>query len=287
MWAESAADIELAFANGKLASMIGVESGHAIGSSLPLLRTIYAMGARYMTLTHVCNTPWADAAQVEDGWFPVRNNGLSDFGLDLVLEMNRLGMLVDLSHVSTQVMKDALSISQAPVIFSHSSARAIANHSRNVPDDVLQMVKENNGIVMVNFYACFVSEDCSKMNATVHDIVKHINHIREIAGVDHVGIGGDYNGIDIPPVDLPDVSHYPDVFAALIESEVSWSDEDLGKLASGNLIRVFKQVESVRDEMAELGWKPDNTWIPEEDLGEDTGCMSDWHGAGKIDTGAV
>lgn len=276
MWAESAADIELAFANGKLASMIGVESGHAIGSSLPLLRTIYAMGARYMTLTHVCNTPWADAAQVEDGWFPVRNNGLSDFGLDLVLEMNRLGMLVDLSHVSTQVMKDALSISQAPVIFSHSSARAIANHSRNVPDDVLQMVKENNGIVMVNFYACFVSEDCSKMNATVHDIVKHINHIREIAGVDHVGIGGDYNGIDIPPVDLPDVSHYPDVFAALIESEVSWNDEDLGKLASGNLIRVFKQVESVRDEMAELGWKADNTWIPEEDLGEDTGCMSNW-----------
>jgi len=276
MWADSAADIELAIANGKVASMIGVESGHAIGSSLPLLRTLYAMGARYMTLTHVCNTPWADAAQVEDGWFPPRVNGLSEFGTDIVLEMNRLGMLVDLSHVSTAVMKQALEVTLAPVIFSHSSARAVADHSRNVPDDVLEMVKLNNGIVMVNFYACFISNDCRTMNATVHDVVAHINHIRQVAGVDHVGIGGDYNGIDIPPVGLPDVSHYPEVFEALIMSEVEWSDEDLGKLASGNIIRVFKEVEGIRDALALLETKPDNTWIPREDLGNDTACSTNW-----------
>jgi len=276
MWADSSTDIETAISLGKVASMVGVESGHAIGSNLAILRTLYQMGARYITLTHVCNTPWADAAQVEDGWFPPRVNGLSDFGVKVVHEMNRLGMLVDLSHVSTATMKAALEHTMAPVIFSHSGSRTAANHSRNVPDDVLEMVKDNGGIVMVNFYACFVAEDCRAQNATKYDVVRHINSIRRVAGVDHVGIGGDYNGIDVTPVDLPDVSHYPDVFAALLEdAEFEWSDEDLGKLASGNLIRVLKEVERVRDILQLDGIKPDNSWIPVNDLGGDTGCMSE------------
>jgi len=275
MWADTAADIELAFSKGKVASLVGVESGHAIGSSMSILRTLYSMGARYMTLTHGCNTPWADAAQVEDGSFPSRVNGLSDFGVKIVQEMNRLGMLVDLSHVSSDAMRQAIQASFAPVIFSHSSARAVAAHSRNVPDDVLEMVKENGGIVMVNFYTCFLVESCRTQNATVLDVVKHINHIRKIAGVDHVGIGGDYNGIDVTPVDLPDVSYYPNVFAALIEdTEFEWTDEDLGKLASGNLIRVLKEVEEVRDLLAIEGQKHDNTWISSADLGDDTACNS-------------
>jgi len=277
MWADSGADIELAISKGKIASLIGVESGHAIGSSLPMLRTLYSMGARYMTLTHVCNTPWADAAQVEDGWFPPRVDGLSEFGAAVVKEMNRLGMLVDLSHVASDAMRQGIEVSSAPVIFSHSSARGASAHSRNVPDDVLEMVAEQGGIVMVNFYACFLVDDCKTQNATVADVVRHINHIRRIAGVDHVGIGGDYNGLDIPPVDLPDVSHYPDVFAALIEdAEFEWTDEDLGKLACRNLIRVFKEVEAVRDALAEAGKLPDNTWIDKEDLRNDTGCMTDY-----------
>merc|ERR1719309_1507180 len=232
MWSDSSKDIEEAFAQGKIASMIGVESGHAIGSSLPILRSLYSLGARYMALTHVCNTPWADAAQVEQGYFPPRVNGTSDFGEKVVLEMNRLGMLVDLSHVSHDTMMNVLDITQAPVIFSHSGARAVCSHPRNVPDDVLERVAEVGGVVMVNFYACFLRDNCAKEDATVEDVVKHINHIRRVAGVDHVGIGGDYCGIDIVPVCLEDVSHYPEVFAALIEDdEFEWTDEDLAKLS--------------------------------------------------------
>merc|ERR1719309_1067732 len=204
MWADSADGIEEAMAAGKIASMIGVESGHAIGSSLPILRSLYSLGARYMTLTHGCNTPWADASQVEEGSLEARNDGLSEFGEQIVLEMNRLGMLVDLSHVSADTMRQAIRVSKAPVIFSHSSSRAVSAHARNVPDDVLTMVKANRGIVMVNFYACFLVDDCDSNNATVKDIVKHINHIRKIAGVDSVGIGGDFNGVETPPVDISD-----------------------------------------------------------------------------------
>merc|ERR1712179_473365 len=276
-WCTSVADIESAWSAGKIASMIGVESGHAIGSSLPILRTLYAMGARYMTLTHVCNTPWADAAQVEQGYFPPRVNGTSDFGEKVVLEMNRLGMLVDLSHVSHDTMMNVLDITQAPVIFSHSGARAVCSHPRNVPDDVLERVAEVGGVVMVNFYACFLRDNCAEEDATVDDVVKHINHIRRVAGVDHVGIGGDYCGIDIVPVGLEDVSHYPEVFAALIEDdEFEWTDEDLAKLSGLNLINTFKAVEGVRDMLAKDGAKPDNSWIPVADMGNDTSCNTNF-----------
>jgi len=278
MWADNAADIELAISKGKIASMVGVESGHAISSSMAVLRTLYLMGARYMTLTHGCNTPWADAAQVEDGSFPSRVNGLSDFGVKIVQEMNRLGMIVDLSHVSSDAMRKAIKASSAPIMFSHSSARAVVAKPRNVPDDVLRMVKENRGIVMVNFYSCFLVQECKTQNASVLDVVKHINHIRRIAGVDYIGIGADYNGVDVTPTDLPDVSSYPNLFIALIkDTEFKWTDEDLGKLANGNLIRVFKEVESVRDKLAKEGKKPDNTWIPEKDIGmegNETECIS-------------
>jgi len=276
-WAVSTADIEAARKSGKIASMIGVESGHAIGSSLPILRTLYDMGARYMTLTHGCNTPWADAAQVESGYFPARNNGTSDFGRKVVLEMNRLGMLVDISHVSSDTMRQVLDTTQAPIIFSHSGARAICSNPRNVPDDVLERVAEVGGVVMVNFYACFLIDNCGDEDATVLDVVKHINHIRKVAGVDHVGIGGDYNGIDIVPVGLEDVSKYPELFAALIEDgEFEWTDEDLAKLAGQNLINTFKAVEEVRDMLADAGVKADNSWIPAEDLGNDTACSTNF-----------
>lgn len=277
LWSTSVADIEEAWAQGKIASLIGVESGHAIGSSLPLLRTLYHMGARYMTLTHVCNTPWADAAQVESGSFPPRADGITEFGEKIVHEMNRLGMLVDLSHVSSDAMRQVLEVTLAPVIFSHSGARAVCSHPRNVPDDVLEIVKEVGGVVMVNFYSCFLIDDCREKDATVQDVVKHINHIRSVAGVDHVGIGSDYNGIDVTPVGLEDVSHYPEVFAALIEDGTfDWTDEELGKLAGLNLINTFRAVEAIRDLMADEGVIPDNSWIPELDLGEDVGCNSDF-----------
>merc|ERR1712141_444175 len=184
--------------------MIGVESGHAIGSSLGVLRTLYELGARYMTLTHSCNTPWADAAQAETT-LPVRNNGLSEFGKDIVIEMNQIGMLVDLAHVSSKTMSDALDVSSAPVIFSHSSARGVYDHERNVPDDILLRVKENGGIVMVNFYSCYVT-DCQSKTATVEDVAAHVNYIRDLIGPDHIGIGGDYNGVTIMPDGLENVS---------------------------------------------------------------------------------
>jgi len=281
MWATSTADIESAAEQGKIASMIGMESGHGIGSSLPILRTFYDMGVRYMTLTHGCNTPWADAAQVESGDFPPRANGITEFGVKVVHEMNRLGMLVDLSHVSSDVMRQVLDVTKAPIIFSHSGARAICSHPRNAPDDVLEKVAENGGVVMVNFFTCFLADDCRDRDVTVQDAVAHINHIRQVAGVDHVGIGGDYDGVPWTPIGLEDTSQYPNLFAALIEDDTfEWTDEDLGKLASGNILRTFKEVEFVRDALALGGVEADNSWIPEEDIQEDLQCSYDFPPAG-------
>ena len=272
-WADSADGIESAFKSGKIASLVGVESGHAIGSSLAVLRTIYDAGARYMTLTHSCNTPWADAAQSESGDFPAENKGISKFGERVVLEMNRLGMMVDLAHVSSDTMRDVLNVSKAPVIFSHSGARGVSNNVRNVPDDVLEMIKIKGGIVMANFYSCYIIDDCHKNNATIDDVVKHINHIRKVAGVDHVGIGGDYNGVSILPIGLEDVSGFPKVFEALINDKTfEWTDDDLEKLASRNILGVFRAVESVRDGLAQS--KVDNTWIDPQDFNGKTGCRT-------------
>ncbi|XP_063588053.1 dipeptidase 1-like isoform X1 [Penaeus indicus] len=243
-----------AHAQGKIASLMGVEGGHNIDSSLAVLRTLYRVGVRYLTLTHTCNTPWADSsnAELEKGKQVLESGGLSRFGETVVKEMNRLGMLVDLSHVATPTMLDALRVTRAPVIFSHSSARALCNDSRNVPDDVLLKVRDNGGLVMVTFVARFLS--CGP-TATLQHVVDHINHIRDVAGVDHVGLGGDYNGTPVLPEGLEDTSKYPYLFAELLKDS-SWTEEDLKKLAGLNLVRVFRQVEQVRDQLAaESPWE--------------------------------
>ncbi|KAH8383788.1 hypothetical protein KR009_010539 [Drosophila setifemur] len=258
----TASGIEQTHRTGKIASLIGVEGGHAIGTSLSVLRMFYQLGARYLTLTHTCNTPWADCCKVDEpGKYP-HIGGLSQFGKLVVKEMNRLGMIVDLSHVSVPTMLDALAASRAPLIFSHSSAHAICNSSRNVPDHVLQRIAINGGLVMVAFYPHFVS--CSGQ-ATLHDVVAHINHIREVAGIDHVGIGAGYDGVNLVPKGLEDVSKYPHLFAALLESD-KWSEEDIAKLAGRNLIRVFKEVEAVRDQMELLRMPAIDQSIPAEDI---------------------
>lgn len=244
----SAADIEAVWRSGKIASMIAIEGGHSIDSSLAVLRIYYELGVRYVTLTHFCNTPWADASSVDDG--SVHN--LTEFGKIFVHEMNRLGMLVDLSHVSHNVMREVLAIAKAPVIFSHSSAFSICNNYRNVPDDVLQSVKKNDGIVMVNFYSTFVNCNSSR-NATLKDVVDHINYIRNFIGVDHVGIGADYDGVNSVPEGLEDVSKYPALFERLYENqegEPEWSKEDLEKLAGRNFIRVMTKTEAVRNSLS-------------------------------------
>ncbi|CAL7944393.1 unnamed protein product [Xylocopa violacea] len=239
--------IEEAWKNGKIASMIGVEGGHSMDSSLAVLRLYYELGVRYMTLTHMCNTPWADSSLVNDS--AVHN--LTEFGAAVIYEMNRLGMLVDLSHVSHNVMRHVLLRTKAPIMFSHSSAFSVCHNYRNVPDDVLHMVKKNNGVVMVNFYSGFVNCNSSR-NATIQDVVDHINYIRNLIGADYVGIGADYDGVSSMPEGLEDVSKYPDLFDRLYESNVNprWTKEELEKLAGRNLIRVFKAVEEVRDTLA-------------------------------------
>ncbi|XP_011314495.1 dipeptidase 1 isoform X2 [Fopius arisanus] len=245
-----AGKIESVWKTGKIASMIGVEGGHLFDSSLGVLRLYYELGVRYITLTHTCNTPWADASTVNEG--SVYN--LTDFGKTIVHEMNRLGMMIDLSHVSHNVMRDVLVTTKAPVIFSHSSSFSVCDHYRNVPDDVLYMVKENRGIVMVNFYNNFVN--CNETReASIEDVVEHINYIKNLIGPDHIGIGGDYDGVNDMPKGLEDVSTYPNLFNRLYnnrENETEWSREDLEKLAGRNLIRVFGAVEEVRDSLSEV-----------------------------------
>jgi membrane dipeptidase len=270
----TADDIERIEKKGKTASLMGMEGGHSINSSLGVLREMYLAGARYMTLTHFANTPWADSATDA----PV-HHGLTPFGKEVVREMNRLGMLVDLSHVSADTMRDAIAVSEAPVIFSHSSAEAIDHHPRNVPDDVLASLPKNGGVVMANFYSGYVSDrlrlwsadqaaeaarqkslnpgdpDAAKKaldawtaahpapHATIADVADNIDHIRKIAGVDHVGIGSDFDGIPTSPDGLASVGDYPALFVELARR--GWSDQDLAKLAGGNILRAFHEAEKV------------------------------------------
>ncbi len=273
-WALTAPEIRRAFRDRKIASLLGVEGGHAIENSLGALRVYYDLGVRYMTLTHNVTLDWADAATGEQ-----RHGGLTAFGEEVVREMNRLGMLVDLSHVSPGTMSDALNVTQAPVIFSHSSARAIADVPRNVPDSILRRLPANGGVVMVTFVPGFISPevvthgrrrsqaeaetrtrvgaDTAALNremaawdaanraprATLSQVADHIEHIRRVAGPDHVGIGGDFDGIDEVVQGLEDVSTYPALFAEL--SRRGWTELDLRKLAGENVLRVLERADAV------------------------------------------
>ncbi|ODM90881.1 Dipeptidase 1, partial [Orchesella cincta] len=241
-FATTSEDIIDAISKGKIASLIGVEGGHSIQSSPGVLRILYQLGARYMTLTHSCNTPWSDASPVDHKIIPATANGLSEFGLKIVDEMNRLGMIVDVTHTSEKTSRDALKRSKAPVIFSHSQTKNICDHHRNVPDDILHMLKENGGIIMVNFCEGFLN--CNKSRkATIKDVIDHLEYIRSVIGSDYIGIGADYNGVPEVAIGLEDTSKYPDLFAALIER--GWTHEELAKLSNLNIIRVLQKVEQV------------------------------------------
>ncbi|XP_076461326.1 dipeptidase 1-like [Babylonia areolata] len=248
-WVTTAQGIEDAFKAGKIGSLIGLEGGHSIDSSLGNLRMFYELGVRYMTVTHSCNTPWADNWLVDTPNNTAEFGGLTRFGEMVIKEMNRLGMLVDLSHVSHDTMVDAIVTSRAPVIFSHSSAFSYCNHYRNVQDDVLDMTKTNKGVVMVNFYSPYINCAPNYLNDTVNgtlsQVADHIDYIKNRIGVDYVGIGADYDGVPTLPVGLEDVSTYPALFAELLKRR--WTEEDLMKLAGKNLVRVFREAERVRD----------------------------------------
>ena len=271
----TSADAERIMAAGRVASLIGAEGGHSIGSSLGTLRALYALGVRYMTLTHNRNLPWADSATDEPS-----AGGLTEFGREVVREMQRLGMLVDLSHVSPDTMRDALDTAEGPVLFSHSSALAICDHPRNVPDEILARLPGNGGTCMVNFVPPFISQACRdwaeeftedmkrrgfdlknvpgrgqlkaeraaweaehpRPRVTLAEVADHVEHVREVAGVDHVGIGGDYDGVDWLPEGLEDVSRYPALIAELLDR--GWSEADCGKLASGNVLRTMRDAEA-------------------------------------------
>ena len=260
------ADARRIMAAGRVASFIGAEGGHSLGGSLGVLRAFHALGVRYVTLTHNRNTSWADSATDEPAW-----NGLTDFGREVVAEMQRIGVLVDLSHVAPATMRDALDAATVPVIFSHSSALALTDHPRNVPDAILERLTGNGGIAMATFVPQFVSAACRDWDlaaaaeaerrgidyrtiesraelddwvsanpmpaATVADVADHVEHIRDVAGIDHVGIGGDFDGTSELPDGLGDVSCYPALFAELIDR--GWSLRDCAKLASGNILRVL------------------------------------------------
>ena len=276
--AYSADDIERQFKTGKVASLIGIEGGHQVAHSLAMMRQMYDLGARYMTLTHSRNTPWADSATDN----PL-HHGLTPFGKTMVHEMNRVGMMVDLSHVSAETARDALAVSQAPVLFSHSGARAVADHPRNLSDDTLRLVAANRGVVMVNFYAGYVSVELARWLAdraaegarfnappfaglyigqperaraamaawlaqhpmpkvTVAMVAAHVEHVRKVCGVDCVGIGSDFDGIDMAPAGLDGVDKYPALFVELARR--GWRDDELAKLANGNVLRVLRGAEA-------------------------------------------
>lgn len=235
-----------AFRRHKIGSLIGLEGGHQIGNTLGVLRMYYELGVRYMTLTHSCDNDWADNFMVDINETSTR--GLTDFGKIVVKEMNRLGMMVDLSHVSHQTMIDAIMTSQAPVIFSHSNVFTLCSHYRNVQDDILNMTKENGGIVMVNFYSIYLNCEPNKQeNTTLAVVADHLDYIKDMLGVDFVGLGGDFDGIEYVPVGLEDVSKYPALFLELRKR--GWTEGELRKLAGENFIRVFKAVERIRDSL--------------------------------------
>ena len=272
--ARTAAEVERVFKSGRIASMIGMEGGHSIDSSLATLRMMHALGAGYMTLTHNNNTPWADSAADK----PVLG-GLSKFGEEVVREMNWLGMLVDLSHVSPATMEDAIRVSEAPVIFSHSSAKAVCNVPRNVPDNVLQMLPKNGGVVMITFVPGFISQAIAdhaarqaeaqqaqraqfpnndayvaaamerwraenpEPRATLSQVADHIDHVRKVAGIDHIGLGGDFDGITTVIQGLEDVSKYPDLTAELLRR--GYTDQDVKKILGLNVLRVMRSAEQV------------------------------------------
>jgi membrane dipeptidase len=275
-WATTAAGIIRVHGRGKIASLIGIEGGYAIENSLANLRMFYQLGVRYMTLTHGGNTAWADAATDQP-----RHGGLTAFGKEVVREMNRLGMMVDLSHVSDGTMRDAIKVSEAPVIFSHSSARALADHARNVPDDILELTAKNGGVVMVNIFPGFVNQRAARQAAgfldkereytarypddskrasgeylawldkamtemepgTLGQVADHIDHIVKVAGIAHVGYGADFGSLTNHPRGLEDVSHYPDLTAELLRR--GYTDEQVKKIIGGNVLRVMGQVEQV------------------------------------------
>jgi membrane dipeptidase len=270
----TADDMEAARAEGRIASLMGAEGGHSIDCSLGVLRNLYALGVRYMTLTHNDNTPWADSATDT----PV-HGGLTPFGEQVVREMNRLGMLVDLSHVSADTMRDALRVSEAPVLFSHSSSRAVCDHVRNIPDDVLALLPANGGVAMATFVPKFIlpaaiewtlEADANMVangfdrldttpagmavqhafeaahprpQATAATVADHLDHMREVAGIDHLGVGGDFDGTAFTPADLSDVASYPNLIAELLTR--GWSDADLAKLTWRNAVRVLRDAQAV------------------------------------------
>lgn len=282
-FARTADDVRAAWADGKIASLMGAEGGHSIDSSLGVLRMLRKLGVAYMTLTHNQNVPWADSAT------DVENvGGLNDFGRQVVAEMNRIGMLVDLSHVAPSTMRAALDCSAAPVIFSHSSCRAVCDHVRDAPDDVLTRLAENDGVIMITFVPGFVSQECADHRvaenaererldlpdtvdygevadlpaeavaayrrwqqdnpaprATLRQVADHVEHAREVAGVTHIGLGGDYDGVPSLPEGLADVSCYPALLAELAER--GWSDAELAGLTSGNIVRVLAAAEQVAE----------------------------------------
>ncbi|MFC5345131.1 dipeptidase [Brevundimonas staleyi] len=286
--ATTADDVERIHGQGKIASLIGIEGGYSIDDSLGLLREFQEAGVRYMTLTHSKTTTWADSATDAPKW-----GGLSPFGEDVVREMNRIGMMVDLSHVSEETMVDAMRVSEAPVIFSHSSARAVTDHPRNVPDAVLRAMAEDGGVVMVTFVPGFISsalgdwtraveaeaarlgvspnegtpdprllawvETHPRPKATLADVVAHIQHVREVAGIDHVGLGGDFDGVTSLPEDVQGVDAYPRILAALMEA--GWTEADIRKLAGENILRTMRAVEAVA--AAKQAERPSLAALPE------------------------
>lgn len=241
--AATAADVERIVSAGRVASMMGVEGGYSIEEDPANLERLYAAGCRYMTLTHSRSLSWADSATDK----PV-NGGLTAFGREVIREMNRLGMLVDLSHVSPETMKQALATTEAPVIFSHSSARAICDHPRNVPDDVLPLVKQNGGVIMVNFYSAFIVPTAQLKRdrdaaGTIYDVVDHIDYLAKHCGVDHVGIGSDYDGVPRLPDQLESVATYPRITQLLLDR--GYDRSAIHRILGGNVLRVLRQAEQV------------------------------------------